>query len=103
MVENSNQTNQPSAELLKMIAQAKSVGHNTVPAGTSELEEKILAIFKGSGKILTAKQVCGIIKEKDTKFYSDKLWYMAKAGKLEKLKTRGYYRIAASVSPSSED
>ena len=96
MVEKSNQTTSsekvPSRNLEELVAQAKRIGSDTVPAGTSELEEKILAIFDQSGKILTAKQVCGIIGEKDTKFYSDKLWYMAKAGKLRKLKTRGFYQ-----------
>lgn len=90
MTENTSKV--PSDNLASLVAKAKSIGSDTVPAGTSELEEKILAIFDQSGKILTAKQVCSIIREKDTKFYSDKLWYMAKAGKLRKLKTRGFYQ-----------
>ena len=90
----------PSRTLEALVAQAKRIGSDTVPAGTSELEEKILAIFDQSGKILTAKQVCGIIGEKDTKFYSDKLWYLAKADKLRKLKTRGYYQ-SIKVTPAN--
>ena len=72
-----------------------------MPAGTSELETKILAIFDQSGKILTAQQVYKIIGEKEQKFYSDKLWYLAKAGKLVKLATRGYYQSVESFKGTS--
>jgi len=105
MVEKSNQDNQSkpvvSDNLARMVAQAKMLGSDTVPEGTSELETKILAIFNQSGKILTAQQVCKIIGEKEQKFYSDKLWYLAKADKLVKLKTRGYYQSVEAFKESS--
>ena len=76
-----------------LIKQAKEIGHDEVPTGTTELESKIQAIFDNSGKIMSAKEVFSIIKERDAKYYSDKLWYMRKAGKLV-VKARGFYQSA---------
>ena len=105
MVEENQKSNQSkpvvSDNMARMIAQAKQLGTDTVPEGTSELETKILAIFNQSGKILTAQQVCKIIGEKEQKFYSDKLWYLAKASKLVKLSTRGYYQSVEAFKESS--
>ncbi len=105
MVEEIKQSNQstkvPSENLAKMVAQAKQLGTDTVPEGTSELETKILAIFNQSGKILTAKQVYKIIGEREQKYYSDKLWYLAQADKLVKLKTRGYYQSVEAFKGTS--
>ena len=88
-------------ELEKQIQEAKKVGFDTVPDSTSELEQKIVDIFTLSEKILTAKQVHKIIGEKEVKWYSDKLWYMAKKGVLKKLQTRGYYQISKPEEKSS--
>lgn len=87
----SSQTAKTSLESL--IEQAKQVGHDEVPSGTTELENVIQAIFDNSGKIMSAKEVFGIIKQRDAKYYSDKLWYMRKAGKLV-VKSRGFYQSA---------
>lgn len=78
----------------ELIQKAKEIGSDTVPMGTSEIEQKIIAMFSGSGKVLTAKQTYDIIKEKDPKYFSDKLWYLARKGILKKEETRGYYRIS---------
>ena len=83
-------------DLEKAVLEAKKVGFDTVPNSSTELEQKIVDIFTLSGKILTAKQVQKILGEKQVKWYSDKLWYMAKKNVLEKLQTRGYYRIFSS-------
>ncbi len=83
-------------DLEKAVLEAKKVGFDTVPNSSTELEQKIVDIFTLSGKILTAKQVQKILGEKQVKWYSDKLWYMAKKDVLEKLQTRGYYRIFSS-------
>lgn len=84
-------TSKPS--LASLIEQAKKVGHDEVPSGTTELENVIQAIFDNSGKIMSAKEIFGIIKQRDAKYYSDKLWYMRKAGKLV-VKSRGFYQSA---------
>ena len=82
-----------STSLASLLKQAQAIGHSEVPTGTTELESKIQYIFDNSGKIMSAKEVFGIIKERDAKYYSDKLWYMRKAGKLV-VKARGFYRSA---------
>ena len=84
--------NDISTSLKKQVEKAKLVGFDKVPNSTTQLETDILAIFDLSQKILTAKSVCQILGEKSQKWYSDKLWYLAKAGKLVKLETRGYYQ-----------
>ena len=79
-------------EIEKLITKAKKIGHDTVPQNLDELTEKIVEILKQSEKIFTAKQMYSIIQEKNTKFYSDKMWNLAKKGVLVKLPTRGYYK-----------
>ena len=87
-------SNQAKSSLDSLIQQARQIGHDEVPQGTTALEGKIQTIFDNSGKIMSAKEVFSIIKERDAKYYSDKLWYMAKAGKLIKLEARGWYKTA---------
>jgi len=89
----SSKVEEVKPSLASLIEQAKKVGHSEVPTGTTELEETIQAIFDNSGKIMSAKEVFGIIKQRDAKYYSDKLWYMRKAGKLV-VKARGFYQSA---------
>ena len=60
---------QDKQSLDSLIAQASKIGHDSVPAGTSELESKIQGIFDNSGKIMSAKEVFSIIKERDAKYY----------------------------------
>ena len=79
-------------EIEKLVAKAKKIGHDEVPQNLDELTEKIVVILRESGKIMTAKQMFEIIAEKNTKFYSDKMWQLAKKGVLVKLPTRGYYQ-----------
>ena len=81
-----------STSLKEQVEKAKLVGFDKVPSSTNQLELDILALFDLSQKILTAKSVCQILGQKQQKWYSDKLWYLAKAGKLVKLETRGYYQ-----------
>ena len=83
---------QISTSLKEEIEKAIKVGFDQVPESTNLLELKILEIFNQSQKILTAKQVYNILGEKQQKWYSDKLWYLAKSGKLVKCETRGYYK-----------
>ncbi len=91
-----NESSQVKPSLESLIQQAKQVGHDEVPSGTTELENVIQAIFDNSGKIMSAKEVFSIIKQRDAKYYSDKLWYMRKAGKLV-VKSRGFYQSAKVV------
>ncbi len=84
---------QDKQSLDSLIEQASKIGHDSVPSGTSELENKIQSMFDNSGKIMSAKEVFSIIKERDAKYYSDKLWYMRRAGKLV-VKARGFYQSA---------
>lgn len=76
----------------KLVEKAKKIGFETVPENLDELTQKIVTILKDSEKIMTAKQMFEIIDEKSTKFYSDKMWNLAKKGVLVKLPTRGYYK-----------
>ena len=84
--------NNISTSLKKQVEKAKLVGFDIVPSSTNQLELDILALFDLSQKIMTAKLVCQILGQKQQKWYSDKLWNLAKTGKLVKLETRGYYQ-----------
>lgn len=75
-----------------MVAKAIELGHDSIPSGTSELEITVVEIFRQSKKIMTAKEIFSITAEKDSKWYSDKLWALAKKGILIKMPTRGYYK-----------
>lgn len=81
-------------EIEALIAKAKKVGYDEVPESTSELEQKVVQILKVTGKIYTAKQMCEITGEKSPKWFSDKMWNLAKKGVLIKLETRGFYKHA---------
>ena len=85
-------TSNEKTEIEKLVLKAKSIGHDEVPQNLDELTEKIVEILRQSEKIFTAKEMYGIIGEKNTKFYSDKMWQLAKKGVLVKLPTRGYYK-----------
>ncbi len=82
------------SEIEKLVAKAKKIGHDEVPQNLDELTEKIVEIMRQTGKIFTAKEMFSLIQERNTKFYSDKMWNLAKKGVLVKLPTRGYYQIA---------
>lgn len=90
----SDSVTQKEKDFSRIIEKAKLVGTDIVPESHSELEAKIIGIFERTGKIFTAKQIHKLLPEKDTKYFSDKLWYLAKRGVLVKLETRGYYQIA---------
>lgn len=96
-MEKTNKSIQKS-NLDSLIEKAKSVGFDEVPDSTSELESQICEIFQKTGKIFTAKQIQKLLPQKETKWYSDKLWYMAKKGTLRKLETRGYYQWGGNSS-----
>ncbi len=81
-----------SDEIQRLIAKAKQVGFDEVPESTSELETKVVEILRQSKKIMTAKQMFSILQEKNAKWYSDKMWNLAKKGVLVKLETRGFYK-----------
>lgn len=89
-----NSENPKNTSFKELVEKAKSVGFDKVPESTSVLETRVIALFEQSQKILTAKQCSEILGEKETKWYSDKLWYLAKKGILVKLPTRGYYKFA---------
>ncbi len=79
-------------EIDKLVLKAKKIGFDEVPQNLDELTEKIVEIMKQSEKIFTAKQMYSLIQERNTKFYSDKMWNLAKKNVLVKLPTRGYYK-----------
>lgn len=79
-------------EIEKLISQAKKVGFDTVPQNLDEITTKIVEIMRQTEQIFTAKVMYNLIKERNTKFYSDKMWNLAKKGVLVKLPTRGYYK-----------
>ncbi len=80
------------SEIEKLVSQAKKIGHDQVPKNLDEITTKIVEIMKQSKKIFSAKEMFDLIKERNTKFYSDKMWNLAKKGTLIKLPTRGYYK-----------
>ena len=85
-------SNEEKSEIEKLVSQAKKIGHDTVPQSTSELETKVVEILRLSKKIMTAKEMFSICQEKNAKWYSDKMWNLAKKGVLVKLETRGFYK-----------
>lgn len=91
MTEEKNNTSQTDV-IDSLVRQAKKVGFDTVPESTSELETKVVEILRQSEKIMTAKQMFEICQEKNAKWYSDKMWNLAKKGILVKLETRGFYK-----------
>jgi len=81
-----------SSEIERLVSKARQVGFDEVPESTSELETKVIEILRQSKKIMTAKQMFSILQEKNAKWYSDKMWNLAKKGVLVKLPTRGFYK-----------
>ena len=61
-------------EIEKLVSQAKKIGHDSVPQNLDEITNKIVEIMRQSEKIFTAKEMFGLIQERNTKFYSDKMW-----------------------------
>ena len=80
------------SEIEKLISKAQKIGHETVPQNLDEITTKIIEIMKQTEKIFTAKEMFDLIQERNTKFYSDKMWNLAKKNVLVKLETRGYYK-----------
>lgn len=86
-------TSKEKVSIEDLVSKAKKVGFDKVPESTSELEIKLVEIMRQSGKIFTAKQMCkDILNEQDPKWFSDKMWNLAKKGVLKKLPTRGFYQ-----------
>ncbi len=81
-----------NSEIQKLVGKARQIGFDEVPESTSELEIKVIEILRQSKKIMTAKQMFSILQEKNAKWYSDKMWNLAKKGVLIKLETRGFYK-----------
>ena len=87
-----------------LIEKAKLVGFDTVPESTTALEAKIARIFQETGKHYTAQAIHGLLPEKPAKYFSDKLWYMARKGTLEMVtdsqgnRQRGWYRWGGNPS-----
>ena len=79
-------------ELEKLIQKSMKIGHSEVPKNLDEITTKIIEIMKQSKKIFSAKEMFELIQERNTKFYSDKMWNLAKKNVLVKLETRGYYK-----------
>ena len=75
----------------------------SVPKATSALESQILRLFE-SGKVLTATIVHQKLKVGVRKYYNDKLWGMAQAGKIVHLENRGEYQRVpvVNVKPDAE-
>lgn len=88
----SKSSNSDTSEIERLVSKAKLVGFDEVPESTSELETKVVEILRQSKKIMTAKQMFSILQEKNAKWYSDKMWNLAKKGVLVKLETRGFYK-----------
>ena len=71
---------------------SKKVGLKSIPESTSILELKILEIFSENPKdIFTSKSILEILKQKDKKFFSDKLWNLRKNNKILNV-GRGFYK-----------
>ncbi len=87
----------------KLISKARSIGHDEVPENLDILTTKIVEILKQTGKIFTAKEMFALIQERNTKFYSDKMWNLAKKGILTKLETRGYYEYNSSLDTTESE
>lgn len=86
------ETVEDNSTIESLIRKAKKVGFETVPESTSELELKLVELMKQSGKIHTAKQMYEIFQEKNSKWFSDKMWNLAKKKVLVHLDKRGFYQ-----------
>ena len=91
-----NENNVSQTEIENLVKKARRVGFDEVPESTSELETKLILVMKNSEKIHTAKQMFEILQEKNAKWFSDKMWNLAKKGVLVKLETRGFYQFNKS-------
>lgn len=88
-----NQNDSQANVIESLVNKAKEVGFDEVPESTSELETSLILVMKGSGKIHTAKQMFETLgKEKTSKWFSDKMWNLAKKGVLLHLDKRGFYQ-----------
>ena len=92
-----------NTEIQKLVSKARQIGHDSVPENLDALTIKVVEIFKQSGKIFSAKEMFGLIQERNTKFYSDKMWNLAKKGILVKLETRGYYRYNSKLDSTESE
>ncbi len=86
-------TNQEDNNWKAIVEKAMKVGFKEVPVSTSALEIKVVQLFKDTKQIMSAKAVHGILGEKEPKWYSDKLWFLAKKQILVCV-SRGYYKLA---------
>lgn len=78
-----------------LVKKAESIGHNEIPQNFDELGNELVEIMKRTGKIFSAKEMFEITQKRNSKFYSDKMWNLAKKGVLVKLPVRGYYQYNA--------
>lgn len=76
-----------------IVEKAIEAGFTTVPVSTSAQELKVIQLFKDTKIIMSAKVVHAALGVKDNKWYSDKLWNLAKKDILVCV-SRGYYKLA---------
>ena len=90
------QTESKSTQSIEsLIKSASALGTQTVPESTSVLEEQLITVMKNnSDKWYTAKEMFGIFKVRNSKYFSDKMWQLAnKKNVLIQHKTRGFYKF----------
>ncbi len=76
-----------------IVKKATESGFTEVPLSTSLQELKVIQLFKDTKVIMSAKMVHAALGEKEPKWYSDKLWFLAKKEILVCV-SRGYYKLA---------
>jgi hypothetical protein len=74
------------SELEKEIPAQRSVSQSS-----TQLDQTIVAIFKGFGKPMTAKEIQKKLPEKSGKWFSDRLWALKQKSLLVS-PSRGYYQ-----------
>lgn len=96
-----NSNNEIIDELVK---KANKLGSDVVPEQYDEVVQQMLTVMKSSGKILTVKIITDMFKStgKSSKFWSDKMWNLAKQGVLLHLSKRGHYQYNNKQSEKSD-
>lgn len=83
-------------EFKVILARASKLGVKELPQENNEFREKIVILLeKFSPEYFTAQRLKKSFAVTDSKVFSDNLWHLEKAGKIEK-GSRGYYRALSS-------
>ena len=98
----SNTKNVTDSSIEELVRKANKLGSDVIPDNYDETVQQMLTVMKSSGKILTVKIITEMFKSSDktSKFWSDKMWNLAKQGILLHLSKRGHYQYNSKSEKS---